>query len=58
MFVDHVFSVLPLGEISAVSAAPETDGVGVVGPSTAKGVVVVELEPPALRAAAGSTKPH
>jgi hypothetical protein len=51
MFLHDFFSILPLGEIGVVSPTPETHGVGVVRASAAKGVVVVELERSALRAA-------
>jgi len=49
--IHFVFSILPLGEIDVVGPAPETDRFGVVGASPAERIVVVELEPPALRAA-------
>ncbi len=49
--VHHVFSILPLGQIAVVGLAHQADLGWVVVSSSAKGVVVMELEPSALRAA-------
>ena len=49
--IHYLFSIVPLGQIGVVSPTPETNCVRVVGASTTERILVVELEPPALRAA-------
>src|SRR3989304_2665217 len=51
ILVHHVFPVVLLGVIEVVGSTAKSDPCRVMGASAAKGVEVVELEVPALRAA-------